>query len=200
MSAIRRLSWAPGATARLALAALLTGGLLGCASARVNYSNRVPGVAIAEPQRLFVFESLAPGGLNLRRSEFPPLLTAALQSCGIATQIVTVPARPTNAPGDGGEANRRLAADGIRAFQPDSILELSQLTRTSHGLNTSSATYTLALFDMASQQTVWRADVTLAAHGWDGYTTLAKAVVNRLADDGILRRCPPPGAVGRVTR
>src|SRR5215471_5021955 len=98
-------------TARAVALTIAIGALAGCtAKARVE-SNRTAAY-VQEPQRLFVFESLSSGGINMRRADFSPYLTAALQTCGIAVEIVTVPAQRTKAlPLD-------VAADRIRSFQP----------------------------------------------------------------------------------
>jgi hypothetical protein len=72
------------------------------------------------------------------------------------------------------------------------VLTIAQSAQRERGLNVTQASYRLSLYDVATRKTVWKARITLTVGaGWQGNETLANAVANQLADDGILRGCPP---------
>jgi hypothetical protein len=154
------------------------------------------------PQRLFVIETLG-GGYNLPASGLEGRLREILVSCGTTPEILTLPARERNTLAldeDDDSPYRDAASARIRAFQPDTVLTIAQSSQRERGLNVTQANYRLSLFDVASKKTVWKARIALrVGAGWQGNEALANAVVNQLADDGILRGCPPLKRADRPT-
>lgn len=141
-----------------------------------------------DPQRLFVLEAVPAGGQrvpNLDRR-----LGAALGRCQTPADVFTQIGRRDAPRGDEDETARRIVA-----FRPDQILVLEQAGEYRRGTGVVGAGYMLSLYDAATNAELWRGEVAIAQRPREQTTDiLVDAIVQRLIEDGILRRCGAPAA------
>jgi hypothetical protein len=155
-------------------------------------SAAVPGYT-GSPERTLVLTRL--GAIRLpadQRAAFPPAIVAALASCGVAAEVIDLEELTLEYGGDDsariGAATSRLGADTRLA-----------VTLTSYTIGSPGGThlnYAAVLLEASTLRAVWRGAFTVAPANSvlfgaeNGGEALAKLIVERLARDRVLRRCP----------
>jgi hypothetical protein len=184
--------------------------LLGACSARTDIATNKDQNYTREPQRLMVIEAMGtPLGSDTKT--FQATLSQQIKDCHIFTNYVITPREvsdPAYASDDKAVAEWKAKRDAfIRRFHADTFLTIGE---TQYSLQTlyhngsemsqsiTQIIYQLALIDVPTRKTVWKAVVTLhtgIAHmGTDPGTQLAEDIVAKLRGDGIFQHCPSPGA------
>jgi hypothetical protein len=139
---------------------------------------------------------------NLRDNVFGPKLIAALGTCGVTGEIYPIaPVTDLAAIDDEGDsASLQAQADKVTDFRADAVLRIVEARSRSQliGGSLRGADYALALHDVASRKTVWKATVHLAVPGgliqtWDDPTSkLVDTIIGRLGEDNIVAGCAAP--------
>jgi hypothetical protein len=169
-----------------------------CASTR-TVSNKSVSYA-GEPRRVLVFEAFIKSRY-LEPADFDARLIQSLSACGVAAEARLVPVRSANslALDDDEDQNRREAAEQIKRFAPDTTLSVVETSARQRVFSerVERAHFALALRDVATKKTVWKAQIDLSGGfsnsiGNNLGHAVADAVIARLSEDGILKSCPPP--------
>jgi hypothetical protein len=166
--------------------------LLAACSALPAQSVVVPGYT-GTPERTLVSTRL--GGTRLpadQRAAFPPAIVAALASCGVVAEVIDLEERTMESGAD--NAGRTAAATSrLRADTRLAVILRSYTLDPPPGRNLN---YEAVLSEVSTNRVVWRGTFTvLPDHSGlfgaeNGGQALAKLIVERLAQDSVLRRCP----------
>jgi hypothetical protein len=168
-------------------AAMVLALLAGCTATTSIETNKDQSYT-KEPKRLLVIESMLWNTAWLYQP-FQSSLSQHIHACGvIADYIKKTPSEPLNA----------QAIAFARRFHPDTILEISEVSRTLQTRNGSPTgvilwiEYTLEIKDVATDKTVWKADDKLMPNfSTSGQgEVLARNIVAKLSADGIFHSCP----------
>jgi hypothetical protein len=162
--------------------------LAACTAAPIQ-SVVTPGYT-GSPERMVVPINL---GLELsvsQRQTFPPALTAALAACGVTAEVLDARELTLEYGADNAE---RVAAAASR-IGADSRLRvvLTRITRTNNGTQLQ---FEATLWELPGNRVVWRGTYAVnpfvATMGGENVgVALARLVVEGMARDRVLRRCP----------
>lgn len=179
-----------GALLALAVAVVLGG----CAEqSKVNSRAYVAG---AKPQRLLVVQSTfhtvpKPKESNPFKTEFSSLMAA----CGIETVFAVNNDSAGKSVFDAGTVSpvADVESDKIQALKPDYAFTLQERTYATSGLQVREVTFDAVLSQLNPRKEVWHGDVYLKMTLVNGQTMadLARLVVARMRQDGVLASCPP---------
>lgn len=182
--------------------------LAGCHShldARSNKLDSYPG----DPSRVLVVvgDRLLPGASD---AGFRSAISERLAKCGSVAEIMTPPARGGLARGGtAGEARPMAAVLDARpaSFRPNAVMVFqaraariveTRVNGIPSGRRVAGMEYGLDLLDAESERAVYRAAVSFVFPAFpvvDQGAELARLLVDRLAQDGVFTRCPPPTAL-----
>jgi hypothetical protein len=172
-------------TPRLLITLLLAALASGCVKRSAIDSNKA-GDYTAQPHRMLIITAMGPELQPEHYKIFSDKLLARIQECGTTTELVTR---------SGLELDKTALVNTIQAFNPDATLNVVETSYAQTGGYINQINYMLRIDDVASQRTVWKAQVALQP----AYTAialepagavLAMVIAQRLETDRILLACP----------
>lgn len=177
-----------------ALLALATTLVLGGCAEQSKVNSRAYGEG-AKPQRLLVVQSTfrstpKPKESNPFKTEFSSLMAA----CGIETAFAVNNDSASKSLFDAGTVSPTadVESDKIQALKPDYAFTLQERTYATSGIQIREVTFDAVLTQLNPRKEVWRSDVYLKMTLVNGQTMadLARLVVTRMRQDGVLASCP----------
>lgn len=178
----------------------------GCHSELDVRSNRLETYD-SDPRRILVVAGnrLYPGAAS---EQVAPAIAERLGNCGIATDVLTQQERPDDnlaldEPPDPAKALQAELASRRGVFRPDAIMLVQRVgnqirVREQYGVRSAQLTtvkYDVQLLDVPTRRTVYRAAMTLNIGPYAVLSPgrdFARLMVDRLAADQVVTRCPPP--------
>lgn len=178
--------------ASLALGLIAT---LGACAEQARINSRVYSTTVT-PQRVLVVQSTfrtvpKPKEDNPFKVEFARMLAA----CGVDTAFAVNNDSSTKSAFEAGTVSpwADVETAKIQALNPDYAFTLQERTYTHSGINIREVTFDAVLIQLNPRKEVWRSDAYLKMTLVNGQTMadLARLVVARLRQDGMLTSCPP---------
>ena len=150
-----------------------------------DYAGDVKRIAIVMPND----EVFGSGFDQNFPASFKQGVQAGLEACGVASLVYQVDPMQLDGPAK--------AKAGLAAFQPGNLLLIQHTNRFLVNGEERGETYVVTLNDMAQHRDIWKGTVGIGASA--GFladrshtgATLAEKMLRQMADDAILRHCPP---------